>query len=347
MKKILPVGLSLLMLVLTACVRHESSTGKFDEPIQVVDFRGKTLRLQRPATRIVCLIESAMSGLYMLGAENRVIGVSSAVYYESAAPHYAVLDQRIKNRELPAPGNWDFVDIESLVALQPDLVLIWASQTEAIEAIEAHDIPVYGIFLKSFEDVFKEMADFGLLTDCRPRADSLIGFARQEFQSLAKNHLSSPRRSVYFVWPQSVLETSGTNSTVNELIELAGAKNSCALLQEHVVVNKEMLFEWQPDLIVFWNNPSKQPVPLLIESGLEALKAVKNNQIYELPPVFWCDLWTLKFIHAARLLAKWCYPEEFSQLDLVSDQHRLIQKLYGSKAERLLLPSEQAKKNIP
>ena len=47
------------------------------------------------------------------------------------------------------------------------------------------------------------------------------------------------------------------------------------------------------------------------------------------------------------LNVEWCYPEEFSQLDLVSDQHRLIQKLYGSKAERLLLPSEQAKKNIP
>jgi len=40
--------------------------------ISVTDFRGKKIEVTRPVSRIVCLIESALSGLYMLGAEERI-----------------------------------------------------------------------------------------------------------------------------------------------------------------------------------------------------------------------------------------------------------------------------------
>ena len=43
---------------------------------------------------------------------------------------------------------------------------------------------------------------------------------------------------VYFMWSQGPLETSGRNSTVQELLELAGGTNVAAGSQlEHLVVN--------------------------------------------------------------------------------------------------------------
>lgn len=323
-------------LIYTACKPTGNNPVGSAFSIKVTDFRNKEITLNKPANRIICLIESGLSGLYMLHAESNVIGVSSAIYNESAAAHYAALDDRIKNKTLPAPGNWDFVSIENIVALQPDLVIIWASQTEAIQTIEEHGIPVYGVFLKSFDDVYKEIKDFGELTGKSQRADSLINYTKSEIANISQKSKNNNPKSVYFMWPQGLLETAGTTSTVNELIELAGAENSCTIAQEHVVINKERLIDWNPDLMVLWYNPDKNPDNLVMLSDLKQIKAIQNKQVFELPSVFMCDLWTLKFPYAVRLLAKWCYPGTFADLNLEEEKRKMLIELYGKRGEKLI-----------
>ena len=321
----------------TGCRQSAVHSGNAATCINVTDFRGREIALAKPATRIICLIESALSGIYMLRAEEQVIAVSSAVYNESASPQYALLDDRIRDKKLSSPGNWDFVSIENIVALQPDLVIIWASQTEAIASIEEHGIPVYAVFLKSFSDIYKEIKDFGVLTGKSQRADSLIQYTEDEIMKLKSTRQSSVvnKLSVYFTWPQGLLETAGTTSTVNELIELAGAKNSCQIPQEHVVINKENLLDWNPDIIVMWFNALQNPDDIINDSGLNHLNAVRNRQVYELPSVFLCDLWTLKFPYSAKLLAKWCYPAAFADLDPDEEKRKMLLELYGEKGVTL------------
>ena len=82
----------------------------------------------------------------MLGAEARLVGISTNIYQESVFPYYAAMDERIRERTLPTPGNWDFVNIESMVALQPDLVILWSGQDESIAALEEKGIPVFGVY---------------------------------------------------------------------------------------------------------------------------------------------------------------------------------------------------------
>lgn len=333
-----------IILILVVSLTYTSCRPMGNKPvglasfIKVTDFRNKEITLTKPATRIICLIESGLSGLYMLHAENQVIGVSSAIYNESASAQYAALDERIKNKKIPAPGNWDFVSIENIVALQPDLVIIWASQTESIESIEEHGIPVYGVFLKNFNDVYKEIKDFGLLTGKSQRADSLIAYTKNEINSIAQQRttINSQQKSVYFIWAQGLLETAGKTSTVNELIELAGAKNSCNVNQEHVVINKERLLDWNPDIMVMWYNPSKIPDDIIKLSELQQISAIKSKQVYELPSVFLCDLWTLKFTYAVKMLAKWCYPATFATLNLDIEKQKMLVELYGQNGEKLL-----------
>ena len=337
-KKLNIVFVLAFIFIYTACKPAGNNPAGSAFTIKVTDFRNKEIILKKPATRIVCLIESGLSGLYMLHAENQVIGVSSAIYNESAAPQYAALDERIKNKILPAPGNWDFVSIENIVALQPDLVIIWASQTESIQTIEQHGIPVYGVFLKSFDDVYKEIKDFGTLTGKNQRADSVITYTKNEINKLGLKIKSSVvnKKSVYFMWSQGLLETAGTTSTVNELIELAGAKNVCTIEQEHVVINKERLLDWNPDVIVMWYNTSKNPGDFLYLPEIQHIKAVQNKQLFEVPSVFMCDLWTLKFPYAVKLLAKWCYPATFTNINLEEEKNKMLIELYGKKGEELI-----------
>jgi len=324
------------LMILNGCSNNK--IGKESEKelaINVTDFRGMELHFDQSPRRIICLIESALSGLYMLHAENKVIGISSNVYEGDVFDYYAKLDPRIRNKTLPVSGNWDFVSIENIVGLKPDLVIIWASQSESIEAIESKGIPVYAVMLKSVNDVYKEITNFGHITGKENRADTLIQFTMDEIKkdsiiSVGKN---TEKPKVYFMWSQGPLETSGTGSTVNELIEMAGAKNVCTSPDEHLVVNLEKVIEWNPDVIVMWCNENKNPGDIINLSGWGNIKAVKNKRVYELPSVFMCDLWTLKFQYAVKLLNNWCYPTGTTANDLEKIQTEMFRKLYNYKED--------------
>ncbi len=303
--------------------------------IHVTDFRGQDIYFDENPKRIICLIESALTGIYMLNAESRIVGVPSSVYDESVAAQYAQLDERIKNKTIIAPGNWDFVNIENIVALNPDLVIMWSSQQESIQAIESRGIPVYGVMLKSTNDVYKEISDLGILTGTEQLADSLIKYTKNELAKVSDIYKenSSEKKKVYFMWPQGPLETSGKNSTVNELITMAGAENVCTSHDEHLVVNLEKVIEWNPDIIVMWYNANKNPEDILSLPGWRNIKAVKDRQVFEMPSVFSCDLWTLKFQFAVKLLSKWAYPEAFESFNIDMDRRQMYSNLYGERGE--------------
>lgn len=325
-----------LLFILSGCRNNvDNKNSEKASAINVTDFRGKEMRFDQQPQRIVCLIESALSGLYMLHAENKVVGVSSNVYDGDVFDYYAQLDPRIKDKTLPAPGNWDFVSIESIVGLKPDLVIIWASQSESIDAIESKGIPVYAVMLKSVNDVYKEITDLGLITGNEKRADTLIRYTKDELKNNRK--IIADRKGcvqkVYFMWSQGPLETSGTGSTVNELIEMAGAKNVCTSSDEHLVVNLEKVIEWNPDVIVMWCNEHKDPGDIINLSGWGKINAVRNKKVFELPSVFMCDLWTLKSQYAVKLLNMWCYSSHFAANDRENYQSAMLHKLYGLKKD--------------
>ncbi|OPZ58843.1 MAG: High-affinity heme uptake system protein IsdE precursor [Deltaproteobacteria bacterium ADurb.Bin510] len=305
------------------------------QAIKVTDCRGHSLSFNQPPQRIVCLIESALSGLYMLGAEQKVVGVSANVYQAPAYRWYAAMDERIRARRLPAPGNWDFVSIESVLALRPDVVIIWSEQTETITALEQRGVKVFRVFINSREDVWREMLALGQLTGRQVRARELIDYSRGELEAIARrtSRIAPARRpSVYYMWAQGNLETSGRKSTVNDLINLAGGRNVCGDIErEHLIVSLEQVLLWNPELIVMWGNDRKDPADILCDPQWKRVRAVQSRNVHELPEVFLCDLWTLKFPYAVKLLAKWSHPAEFADLDLEREKRAMLAKLYGPK----------------
>jgi len=327
--------LALLVITLLQCKNsdknYSGSAGK--AALTVTDFNGSVVSLPHKPSRIICLIESALSGVFMLRSQHKVIAISTNVYQGTVFPHYALLDERIRNKTLPTPGNWDFINIESIVALNPDLVIIWASQNEAIENIKKHGIPVYGVMLKSVADIYKEIADLGRLLNAEKRADSILQYTRKEIELLQLHKNPIPVRSIYFMWAQGFYETSGKSSTVNELIELAGCVNAVKASEEHLVVNAEKLYDWNPDMIVLWYNEKLDPDDVMSEPSFKGISAVKNSAVIELPSVFYCDLWTLKFLYAVKLLAKRAYPDVYKFVDLAAEKKKMMKILYGENIE--------------
>lgn len=303
------------------------------EPVAVRDFRGNLVSLAAPAQRIVCLIESALSGIFMLGEARRVVGISTNVYRGDVYGYYAALDERIRKKTLPTPGNWDFVSIEGVLALRPDLVILWAQQSEAIAALEERGVPVFGVFIRRLEDVYREIEALGALTGNPARAREVIDLTRSEIERLRGRAESLPRErrpSVYFMWAQGDLETSCGGSTVQDLIDLAGGRNVCEAIEaEHAIVNLERLIAWNPQVIVLWPNERRDPADILRDPRWRSVAAVKAGRVHELPEVFLCDLWTLKFPYAVKLVHRWLYPEAAGEIDVAREKERMLRALYG------------------
>ncbi len=322
MKK-LHFSILLVIIVMMSCSFPVNESGN-DDIITVTDFRGKKIALGKQAENVVCLIESALTGLYMLNQNDVITGIPAAVYEDHLYTFYSQLDRRIKDRSLTAPGNWDFVSIEQVVGLNPDLVIIWASQTEAINSLEQFGIPVYAVMLNSFDDVYKEITDFGILMGCSERADSIIQLTKNNLASINQQSYKANAKSAYFMWSQGISETSGTNSTVNELLNTAGVKNACDLKAEHVTVNIEKIYDWNPDMIVMWYNERLDPEDVLNNPLLQGIEAVMNGNVYELPQAFSCDFWTLKMQYPVWLIYGWA-----NSINGTPDvQNEMLNKMY-------------------
>lgn len=81
--------------------------------IRLTDDTGRIIVLAAPATRIVSLAPDLTELAYDAGAGQDVVGTVSYSDYPPAA------------RKLPRIGDAFSVDLERLVALQPDLILAW------------------------------------------------------------------------------------------------------------------------------------------------------------------------------------------------------------------------------
>lgn len=305
-----------------------------DGPRAARDGRGAVVELAGPARRIVCLLESALSTLYMLGADEALVGVPAEALRGEAGRRYAALDPRMKRRELSAPGNWDFVNVESVLALRPDLVVMWASQREATAALEARGLRVYGVEIRNLADVHDTARHLGALAGREARARELLAWVDGEVAALREAVRRSPARPprAYFMWAQSPLDTAGRRSAAHELLELAGASNACPAESEHVVARMEDVLAWRPEVIVMWP-AAFTPEDLLRRPEWRAVPAVRERRVHALPSPFWCDLWTLKYAHAARVVAAACHPRAVPVAEIETACRRTMRALYGPRAE--------------
>jgi iron complex transport system substrate-binding protein len=76
-----------------------------------------------PPRRIVCLTEETVETLYLLGEEDRIVGVTG----------YAVSPPRVR-QEKPRVSAFISADIPKILALEPDLVLTFSDLQAPIAA---------------------------------------------------------------------------------------------------------------------------------------------------------------------------------------------------------------------
>ena len=261
---------SLLML----CSTLEAAAQ--EEPdIQVIDDEGRQISLAQPARRIISLAPSLTELLYAAGAGDRLVAV---VEYSDYPP---------EAEQLPRIGRHDMLDLERILALEPDLIVAWQSGNPraSINRLRELGLTVYSAEPRSLEAIPGHILSLGLLAGTQSIADQ----AAEEFQSsyleLQERYSTKvPVRTFYQIWNVPLM-TAGGNELINDIITLCGGENVFAdisLIAPKVSV--EAVLQRNPSAIVASGMDEEHPEWLDEWLAWPSLEAVANGNLFFVPP---------------------------------------------------------------
>ena len=205
---------------------------------EVIDDSGQQIKLARPATRIISLAPDITENLFAIGAGVKLVGVVKGSDYP------------VQARSIPVIATYDSLDMESLLRLQPDLVIAWAD-TRFAPQLKKLNIPVYLTHPKHLIDVPQTLRRLGCLTATEKKAETVAADFMRQYHDLQKTYQSKQTISVFFqVWFNPLI-TITQNSWIDEVIRLCGARNIFSHLKGTAPeVDLEAVLMANPDVII-------------------------------------------------------------------------------------------------
>ena len=215
--------------------------------IRVIDDLGEEIVLLKPARRVISLAPHITELIYSLGAEKQIVGT---VKYSDYPP---------KASTLPRIGDAFSLNIESVLALKPDLIIAWhtGGNNRPIERLRSLGLPVYTNEAKSLAGIGEAIIDIAALLGKNER-----GFAlQQEFVTALENSRVVKKSSpvIFFQISDQELYTVSSEHLIGQAINHCGGKNLFSDISPNVSqVNQEMILANQPDVIVVTQRPGSE-----------------------------------------------------------------------------------------
>lgn len=251
------------------CIFAAASVLPASASISVVDDAGRTVTLTAPARRIVSLAPHATELVYASGAGAAVVGVSEYSTYPPEA------------RKLPSVGGVSALDLERVLALKPDLVVVWGSGNSAtqIARLRQIGIPVFESEPRSFEMVATSLERLGKLGGTEPVAREAASAFRERLTRLEKTYKHRPAVSVFYQIWRSPLMTLNGEHLVSSGLQLCGGRNIFAdLPQLAPTVSTEAVLKADPDAIIASSGAKDDA--LHPWRRFEGMRAVKRGNLY-------------------------------------------------------------------
>lgn len=259
---------------LLVCLILALSTGAHGE-IRVEDDRGREVVLDEPARRVVALAPHIVESVFAVGAGDLLVGaVSHSDYPEDA-------------QTIPRVGSYDKVNYESLVAMDPDLVLAWASGNgpEIIERLEELGFKVHVAEPRTLESIARSLRHYGRLTG-RGEAAQRVGSEFEEtLASLRRDYgTRTPVTVFYQVWNDPLLTLNGEH-LISDVLRLCGGRNVFADSQPMVLnISVESVLRRDPEAIIASGMGESRPEWLDDWREWSSLQAVQNDNLYFVDP---------------------------------------------------------------
>ena len=276
-------------------IETENKLNQVEYPIAIMSSDGEIVTFASAPQRIIAFDSSAVEILFDIGESNKVIATHSFATHPSAVSN------------LPKVGDAFNLDLEAIVALEPDLVFVFYESN--VQPLRKLGLKV--LYIKTLDHNFEKTTElirmWGRITNNMEGASTSINDFNTKIDIISKKIDSSTKGPRIF---QDIggLWTPGTNTLVHEVFELLKADNIAKEIDGYAQISPEIIVEKNPQIIITPN-----PEVFLENKAYENVSAVKNNKIYSLQS----DSLSVpgpRFPDGIIEIAKYMYPNKFEDM---------------------------------
>jgi len=243
--------------------------------VRVLDVDGRAVALAAPARRVISLAPHLTELMFAIGAGDRVVGTVEYADFPEAA------------RRVPRVGDSALLDLERIVALQPDLLLVWrhGNSPQQLQRLAALKLPTYTSEARTLADIARTLRDLGTLAGVPDQAGQRAASFEANVSALRARYADRRRIDVFYqIWSQPLITVNGEH-LISQVLELCGARNVFAA--ERLLtptVTEEAVLLADPDAIVAGWSDSFGQAPLDRWRRLRALRAARQGHLVQVDP---------------------------------------------------------------
>ena len=239
-------------------------------PVTAEDATGASIELAAPARRIVSLAPHATELLFAAGAGERIVGVLAPADWPPEAAR------------VPRVGTAAGLDLERIVALKPDLAVVWPYLAPAqLERLRALGMAVFVSDPHTPEAIAVELERLGTLAGTPASAARAAAAFRARLSALDAHERGAAKLSVFYeIWHQP-LYTIGGRHLITAAIRLCGGENVFgALAAPAPAVGIEDVLAARPEAIIAGTDNAVRPVWLDEWKRWRELPAVARDNLF-------------------------------------------------------------------
>jgi iron complex transport system substrate-binding protein len=267
----------------------------------VHDDRGRSVQLAQTPSRVVSLAPHLTELMMAAGAASRLVALDT----HSAEPN--------AEKALPRLAAHPQPDLEALLALRPDLVLLWAAglSTVTLNRLESLGLKVYVSDPRRLEDIPQTLERFSRLMGeaAAPEALRAASGFRQAVARLREDHAQGWSVPVFIqIWSQPLMSV-GPGSVLADSLQVCGAHSVLSDARTASVrVDAETVIARAPALIVTTRADATgelwRQVGLLAPRGPAQFVAMDGTRLERASPAMLAPLQTLcAHVRARRAMA--------------------------------------------
>ncbi len=300
----LPIIAALALVLSSGCSRTDTDrhgpTRTASALIAYTDGIGRKVRLPRHPERIISLAPSVTETLFMVGAGDRVVGVTAECDWPAAAG------------SKPKIGSLLDPNYEMILAAHPDLIIATTAGNDKAAVYKLADLglAVFVTAPRSVEGIIESTRQIGIITGCRQEAERLVDSVKARLEDIHRRLAELPPTRAFFITWFDPLLAPGRNTFENDILKLVSVVSISSDSNEfYPRFSLEQVLARAPDVIITVFH-SGQPLPDLKKiPGWRDLRAVKDGKVFVLSETFQHP--SPRFVDAVEDLARKLHPERF------------------------------------
>lgn len=293
----------------------------------VVDAKGNEFEIPETIERIAITCNGGTTHeVSIFGSADKIVAQPSMKKFPQLLRMYPQFEEVVN------AGSFDDLNIEALVAQEPDIALVGISSEKGNAQIAEVGISSYVMLIgwAAIDTLKQEFLNVGRILDNEGQARRLVDHWNEKLGDLegrVADISGADRKKVYYLRSADITKAN-LGDWGRTWVDAIGADFAVPESDLNGDVTVEKVLEWDPDVIVVQGGSDLNE--LYSAEQVQDLKAIKNKQVFSVPiGGFWWDRPSPEATLGFQWLAQTVYPDHMEDVDLEAETKAFFKEFYG------------------